>query len=90
MATAVTAIAFNDEGKMLYTAANDTLKIWNMAKGGFLLETVESPWKGVQDICWTSNGLLGVAAGVNYLSVWAFDEKQKLGLQMNKKVSDKK
>ncbi len=57
----------------MYTAANDTLKLWNMAKGGVLIETVESPWKGVQDISWTVNGLLGVAADTKYLSVWAFD-----------------
>ena len=70
---------------MLYTAANDTLKIWNMAKGG-----LNHHGKVSKIFCWTSNGLLGVASGVNYLSVWEFDEKQKVGLKMNKKVSEKK
>ena len=29
-------------------------------------------------MCWTPDGLLGVAAESKYLTVWAFDEKQKL------------
>jgi hypothetical protein len=40
VATAITAITFDDAGKILYTAANDTLKMWNMAKGGLLIEAV--------------------------------------------------
>lgn len=73
VSTAITAMTFDDDGKILYTASHDTLKMWNMAKGGLLIEAVESPWKGVLDICWTNNGLLGVAAGTNYLSIWMFD-----------------
>ena len=37
IAVPVTAVAFDDKGSMLYTAANDTLKAWNMAKGGLLI-----------------------------------------------------
>jgi katanin p80 WD40 repeat-containing subunit B1 len=48
IAVPVTAIAFDEKGSVMYTAANDTLKVWNMAKGGLLVETIESPWKGVQ------------------------------------------
>lgn len=40
MAVPVTAIAFDENGKFLYTAANDTFKVWNMAKGGLLIETI--------------------------------------------------
>lgn len=29
-------------------------------------------------MCWTPNGLLGVAAGLSTLSIWAFDERQKI------------
>lgn len=47
VAMPITAITFDDEGKFLYTAGNDTLKVWNMAKGGLLIETIESPWKAV-------------------------------------------
>jgi hypothetical protein len=36
-------------------------------------------------LCWTESGLLGVAAGTHYLSIWAFDEKQK---PLKKKESD--
>jgi len=35
VAMPITAITFNDSGELLYTAGNDTLKIWNMnIKGG--------------------------------------------------------
>lgn len=78
VAMPITSIVFDDEGKVLYTAANDTLKIWNMAKGGLLIETIESPWKGVQEICWTPDGVLGVAASTHHISFWAFDFSQKL------------
>jgi hypothetical protein len=37
IAVPVTAVAFDDKGSMLYTAANVTLKAWNMAKGGMLI-----------------------------------------------------
>lgn len=86
IAVPVTAIAFDEKGSVMYTAANDTLKVWNMAKGGLLVETIESPWKGVQEICWTEDGVLGVAASQHYLSFWAFDFNQKL----IKKPSEKK
>ena len=49
----ITAIDFSPDGKQLCTAGNDILKIWNMNKNGVLLETIESAWRGVQDIMWT-------------------------------------
>jgi WD40 repeat protein len=86
VATPISAMAFDDDGKVLYTASNDSLKVWNMAKKGLLIESVESPWKGVQDIRWTPNGLLGVAAGTHYLSVWVFDEKQRINNNNSRKL----
>ncbi len=40
VSTPITAITFNDKGTLFYTASNDTLKIWNMAKNGMLIEAV--------------------------------------------------
>jgi len=37
VATPVTAIGFSDDGKTLFTAANDVLKSWNMYKNGLLI-----------------------------------------------------
>lgn len=37
VATPITAIGFSEDGKTLYTAANDVLKSWNMYKNGLLL-----------------------------------------------------
>jgi hypothetical protein len=49
VATPVTAIGFDDEdGKKLFTAANDVLKCWNMNKNAMLMETFDTNWKGVQ------------------------------------------
>lgn len=50
IATPITAIGFSNDGKTLYTAANDVLKSWNMYKNGLLLESFETNWKGVQDL----------------------------------------
>ena len=36
----VTAIEFSDDGKVLFTASNDTLKAWKMGKNGLLLDTI--------------------------------------------------
>jgi hypothetical protein len=48
IATPITGIGFSQDGKILYTAANDVLKSWNMNKNGLLVETFEANWKGVQ------------------------------------------
>ena len=44
-----------------------------MGKNGMLVETVESPWKGVQDLCMTDYGLVGLAFYNNNFSFWAYD-----------------
>ena len=40
VSTPITAIAFNDDGKTLFTASNDVLKSWNMYKGGLLIDNI--------------------------------------------------
>lgn len=37
IATPITSIGFSDDGKTLYTAANDVLKSWDMYKNGLHL-----------------------------------------------------
>lgn len=49
----ITAIDFNPDGSKICTAGNDILKIWNMNKNGILTETLDSAWKGVQDVLWS-------------------------------------
>lgn len=66
----ITAVDFNVEGTRLCTAGNDILKIWNMNMNGILTETIESAWKGVQDISWGDKGIKGIASHGGYLSTW--------------------
>ena len=66
----ITAIDFSTDGSFLCTAGNDILKIWNMNKNGLLLESIDSAWKGVQDILWVDKGIKGLASYGGTLSVW--------------------
>ena len=66
----ITAIDFNLDGSRLCTAGNDILKIWNMDKNGLLVETIDSAWKGVQDLLWCDKGIKGLASYGGSLSVW--------------------
>ncbi len=66
----ITAIDFSSDGAFLCTAGNDILKIWNMTKNGLLLESIDSAWKGVQDILWVDKGIKGLASHAGTLSVW--------------------
>ena len=74
----ITSITFSDDGRILYTAANDLLKSWNMYKGGILVEQVETNWKGVQDIAMIQEALMGIAFTAGHLSLWVWDVKQKI------------
>jgi WD40 repeat protein len=74
-ANPITALEFSEDGRILYTAANDSLKMWNMGKHGLLLDTVESPWKGVQDLCLIDMTLTGIAWSAAGLSVWAYTSR---------------
>jgi WD40 repeat protein len=78
IATPVTGIGFSEDGKTLFTAANDVLKSWNMYKNGVLLETFEAGWKGVQDISMIKGSLMGVAFSGGSLSLWCCDLQRKV------------
>lgn len=79
----ITAIQFSPDGRNLCTAGNDILKIWNMNKNGLLMETIDSAWRGVQEIVWTDKGLLGVASSNQNLSIWYCDIEKKLKKNQN-------
>jgi len=50
-ATAIQNINFDSDGKYLFSAAQDTLKVWNVEVDNLtLLDNVESSWRGVQDL----------------------------------------
>lgn len=66
----MTAIDFNPDGTLLCTGGNDTLKIWDMDKNGLLVDTIDTAWKGVQDILWSDKGIKGIASSGGYLSTW--------------------
>ena len=70
MSMPITAIDFSPDGTLLCTGANDTLKIWHMRKNGLLMESIDSAWKGVQDLIWCENGIKGISSNAGVLSVW--------------------
>lgn len=78
VATPVTSIGFSEDGKTLYTAANDVLKSWNMYKNGLLLETFDASWKGVQDMAMVKGALMGIAFSGGALSLWVCDVQKKI------------
>lgn len=78
VATPVTSISFSEDGKTLYTAANDVLKSWNMYKNGLLLETFDASWKGVQDMAMIKGALMGIAFSAGTLSLWVCDVQKKI------------
>ena len=86
VSTPITSIAFSEDGKILYTAANDLLKCWNMYKGGILLDQVETSWKGVQDMAIIQDNLMGVGFSGGNLNLWLWDVKQKI--KNNSRVSE--
>jgi hypothetical protein len=66
----LTAIDFNHDGSQVCSAGNDILKIWNMSKNGLLMESIDSAWKGVQDVLWCRKDIKGLSAYGGYLLVW--------------------
>lgn len=78
VATPVTALGFSDDGKTLFTAANDVLKSWNMYKNGLLVQTFDANWKGVQEINMIKGALMGIAFSAGTLSLWACDVQKKI------------
>lgn len=66
----MTAIDFNPDGTYFCSGGNDTLKIWDLNKNGVLVESIDSAWKGVQDILWCDRGIKGIASSGGYLTTW--------------------
>ncbi|CAD8142562.1 unnamed protein product [Paramecium pentaurelia] len=62
--TPIQSILINDNGKILYSATHESLKVWDLEHDCQLLDNVESMWKGVQDMIITQDQeqLLGLAS----------------------------
>lgn len=69
----INAIEFSHDGKLLYTACNDSLKVWIMGKDGMLVDNIDCSWKGVLDLCLIDETLIGVAFANGLLSFWAYE-----------------
>lgn len=70
--SAINAIEFSEDGSLLFTACNDSLKVWKMGKDGMLVDTIDSSWKGVQDLCLIDGTLVGIAFHNGILSYWGY------------------
>jgi hypothetical protein len=70
VSTPITGLDFSEDGRYLYTAANDLLKIWNMGKNGMLVEQIEAGWRGVLDLSVVTGGMAALSFEKGCLSVW--------------------
>jgi WD40 repeat protein len=63
-------------GTDLFTASNDSLKLWNIEKA-LLKDSIESSWKGVMDISvyGKENALLGLCVNGPTFTLWSTDLK---------------
>ncbi|CAD8155271.1 unnamed protein product [Paramecium octaurelia] len=64
--TPIQSILFEQNGKALYSAAYDSLKVWDVEHDCQLLDNVESSWRGVLDliVVQEKDQLLGLASNV--------------------------
>jgi katanin p80 WD40 repeat-containing subunit B1 len=76
-ATGIQSINFDTDGKYLYSAAQDTLKVWHVdADNLTLTDSVESGWRGVQDLSvqvsprTDEENLLGTAITSSSFGLW--------------------
>ncbi|CAK65864.1 unnamed protein product (macronuclear) [Paramecium tetraurelia] len=62
--TPIQSILINDNGKVIYSATHESLKVWDIEHDCQLIDNVESMWKGVQDMIITQDQeqLLGLAS----------------------------
>jgi WD40 repeat protein len=74
-ATPIEAVSFDTEGKFLFTASNESLKVWKIDAGCRLLNSVPTKWKGVKDLMVSSDNkfVLGLSAGPKAFTSWNID-----------------
>jgi hypothetical protein len=70
--TAVEALAFDTEGKFLFTACQDSLKVWRADMDCKPVNSFAMKWKGVKDmkISPDNQSVLGVATGPKGFALW--------------------
>jgi katanin p80 WD40 repeat-containing subunit B1 len=44
------SLLFTSDGKKILSAAQDSLKVWDMEKEGLLVDNIETNWRGIQDM----------------------------------------
>lgn len=78
VAMPITSIGFSEDGKTLYTAADNVLKSWNMYKNGMLLQTYDTNWKGIQDMAMIQGALMAVGYSLGTINLWLCDVNKKI------------
>ncbi|EAS07712.3 katanin con80 domain protein (macronuclear) [Tetrahymena thermophila SB210] len=71
-ATSIQKILFNVDGDVLFSAAHESLKVWNLDKDGLLLDNVESQWRGIMDMQISENedNIIGVTSYQQNFALW--------------------
>ncbi|EGR33171.1 major facilitator superfamily protein, putative, partial [Ichthyophthirius multifiliis] len=66
------SILFDDEGKLLYSASDYNLKVWNLEDNAQLLIQADTNWKGIQDLQKAEYGnvLLATQSYGNSFNLW--------------------
>lgn len=74
-ATPIEAISFDSEGKYLFTASNESLKVWKTDSGCRLLNSVPTKWRGVKEIKVSpdNQSVLTLSAGPKSFTCWWTD-----------------
>ncbi|KAL4445218.1 hypothetical protein ABPG74_022031 [Tetrahymena malaccensis] len=72
-ATYIQKILFNSDGDVLFSAAHESLKVWNLDKDGLLLDNVESQWRGIMDlqISEKDDSIIGITSYQQTFALWA-------------------
>lgn len=70
--SAIECITFDDEGLFLFTAGQDSLKVWSVDGSTKLVASFDAKWKGVKDLKMGSSNtqLYGISANANEFSLW--------------------
>jgi katanin p80 WD40 repeat-containing subunit B1 len=70
--TPIDCIKWNDDGRFIYSAAKETVKVWDLEQA-ILNDNIVSKYPGVLDmaISKTNQVLLGITSSSNHFGLWA-------------------